>query len=78
MKCLLSKDGLQLFFSKEGNKPDRPKLEEIEKTHSPKNAKKLRSFLGFPNFAKRFIPNYSTLKYTHTSPNGVLTKASRF
>ena len=38
MKCLFSKDSLQWFFSKEGEKPDRPKLEETEKTHAPKNA----------------------------------------
>ena len=38
MKCLFSKDSLQWFFSKEGEKPDKPKLEETEKTHTPKNA----------------------------------------
>ena len=42
--CLFSIDSLQWFFSKEGNKPDRSKLEETEKTHTPKNAKKWRSF----------------------------------
>ena len=38
MKCLLSKDSLQWVFSKEDNRPDRSKLKEIEKAHSPKNA----------------------------------------
>ena len=76
MKCLLSKDSLQCFFSKEGNKPNRSKLEEIEKTHTPKNTKNSRSFLGFPNFVEQFIPNYSTLKYTHTSHNRTLTKGN--
>ena len=66
MKCLSPKDSLQWFFSKKGNK-GRSKLERNKKTHTPKNAKSLRSFLDFPNFIKRFISNYSTLKYTHTS-----------
>ena len=60
MKCLFSNDSLQGFFSKEGNKPGISKLEETEKTHTAKNKKKLRSFLGFPNFVKQFMPNYST------------------
>ena len=66
MKCLSPKDSLQWFFSKKGNK-GRSKLERNKKTHTPKNAKSLRSFLDFPNFIKRFISNYSKLKYTHTS-----------
>ena len=33
MKCLFSKDNLQWFFSKEGNKSDRSKLEATKKTH---------------------------------------------
>ena len=66
MKCLSPKDSLQWFFSKKGNK-GRSNLERNKKTHTPKNAKSLRSFLDFPNFIKRFISNYSTLKYTHTS-----------
>ena len=78
MKCLFSKDSLQWVFFKEGNKPDRSKLEETVKTHTAKNAKDLRSFWGFPNFVKRFIPNYSTLKYTHTSLKRTLTNRSRF
>ena len=35
------------FFSEEGNKPDRSRLEKTEKTHTPKDTKKLRSFFGF-------------------------------
>ena len=75
-KCLFSKDGL--FFSKDGIKPDRSKLEETEKMHTPQNAKHLRSFLVFPNYVKGFIPNYSTLKYNHTSLKRIFTKESRF
>ena len=62
---------------KEDNEPERSKLEKTEKAHTPKNAKNLGSFLGFPNFVKRFIPNYrnyGTPKYTHTSLNRTLTK----
>ena len=34
MKCLFSKDRFHCFFSKEGNKPDRSKLEKAKKrTH---------------------------------------------
>ena len=32
----------------------------------------------FPNYVKRFIPNYNTLKYTHTSLKATPTKGSRF
>ena len=32
----------------------------------------------FPNYVKRFIPNYNTLKYTHTSLKATSTKESRF
>ena len=67
MKCFFPKDILQWFFSKEGNKSDILKLEE----------KNLIGFLG-PNFLKRFIPNYSTIKYTHTSLKRTLSKGSRF
>ena len=48
-----SKDSLQWLLSKEGNKTDRSKLEETENTHTPKNAKNLWGFFGFPNFLKR-------------------------
>ena len=67
------------FFSKDGIKPGRSKLEETEKMHTPQNAKHLRSFLVFPlNYVKGFISNYSTLKYNHTSLKRIFTKESRF
>ena len=78
MYFIFSKDCCQLFFSKEDNKSDRSKLEETKKTHTPRNAKFLRSF---SNFVKKFIPNYrnySTIKYAHTSLNRTLTKGSPF
>ena len=55
-----SKDSLQWLLSKEGNKLDRSKFEETENTHTPKNAKNLGGFFGFPNFIKRFISNCIT------------------
>ena len=51
---------------------------ETEKTHTFKNAKKLISFFGFPNYVKRFTPNYSTLEYTYTLLKRTLTKGSQF
>ena len=76
IKCLFFKDSFQWFFSKEGIKPDRSKQEETEKTHKPKYAKK-RSFLGFPNYVKRFIPNHTALKYTYTSFKRTYTYKSK-
>ena len=49
MNCLFPKDSLQWFFSQEGNKPDRSRVEKTEKTHTPKNTKNFRSFLSFPS-----------------------------
>ena len=46
-------------------------------THQ-KKAKNLRRFLGFPNYVKRFLPNYSTLKYTHRPLERPLTKGVDF
>ena len=43
MKCVFSKDSVRWLFSKDGNKPDRSELEEIEEVHTPKNAKNLRN-----------------------------------
>ena len=67
------------IFSKGGIKPDRSKLGETENVHTPKNAKHIRSFLGFLNYIKRSIPNYnSTSKYNHTYLKRTLPKRNRF
>ena len=71
-KCLISRESLffDSFFYK--NKTD-------HKNAHTKNCKNFRKlFLGFPNFTKQFIPNYSTLKCTHTSLERTLTKGRRF
>ena len=73
-----SKGSLQWLLSKEGNKLDRSKFEETENTHTPKNAKNLGGFFGFPNFIKRFISNCITRKYPHKSLKRTLTKRRRF
>ena len=49
-------------------------LEETEKTHIPKKLQKV--FLGFSKLFRQFIPNYSTLNYTHTSVKRTNTKGS--
>ena len=54
MKCLFSKDSLQYFFSKEGNKPNRSKLEEIEKMHAPKKHKIQGVLEGFQIYTKLY------------------------
>ena len=79
-KCLFSKHSLlfNVFFSKEGIKPDRSKLEETQKAHTPKNAKHLRDFLGFPNYVKQIIPNYSTFKCNHNPLRELLQKKVAF
>ena len=41
--------------------------------HTPTNAKKLRSFFEFSD-VKRFVPNYSKLKYTHKLTKRTLSK----
>ena len=66
------------FFSKEVIRPDRSKLEETEKAHTPKNPKYLRSFLVFTIYVKRFIPNCSTFRYNHTYLKKTLPKEVAF
>ena len=60
VKCLFSKDSLQYFFSKEGNKPNRSKLEEIEKMHAPKKHKIQDVLEGFQIYTK-YTKLYSTI-----------------
>lgn len=42
---------------------DPAKLSGISQWPTPNNVKQLRSFLGFCNFYRRFIPNYSSIAY---------------
>uniref|UniRef100_A0A3B3HIF1 Gypsy retrotransposon integrase-like protein 1 n=1 Tax=Oryzias latipes TaxID=8090 RepID=A0A3B3HIF1_ORYLA len=42
-------------------RPDPSKLEAVSKWEPPNNRKKLQQFLGFANFYRRFIRNYSSI-----------------
>ena len=41
--------------------PDLEKVEAIRKWEAPKTQKEVRRFLGFANYYRVFIPNYSKL-----------------
>jgi hypothetical protein len=47
--------------------PLTPKLESIENWPTPTSIRELRSFIGFANFYRRFIPNFSEMTATLTS-----------
>lgn len=42
-------------------RPDPPKIVAVSKWEPPTNRKKLQQFLGFANFYRRFICNYSQI-----------------
>ncbi|MBW0478359.1 hypothetical protein O181_018074 [Austropuccinia psidii MF-1] len=61
-KCVLhasSVEYLGYVFSSDGLKMDSSKLQQILNWPQPKNIKALQPFLGFANFYRRFIKNYS-------------------
>ncbi|MBW0547604.1 hypothetical protein O181_087319 [Austropuccinia psidii MF-1] len=61
-KCLFhvsSVEYLGYVFSSEGLKSDQAKVQQILNWPPPRNLKALQSFLGFANFYRRFIKNYS-------------------
>ncbi|MBW0574152.1 hypothetical protein O181_113867 [Austropuccinia psidii MF-1] len=61
-KCLFHVSNIEylgyVVFS-EGLKMDQAKVQQILNWLPPRNLKALQSFLGFANFARRFIKNYS-------------------
>jgi hypothetical protein len=67
--CKLSKcnfhvrtvDYLGLVISPEGISMEEKKVQAIKEWPRPQNIKQVQSFLGFANFLRRFVPNYSTL-----------------
>ncbi|MBW0576009.1 hypothetical protein O181_115724, partial [Austropuccinia psidii MF-1] len=61
-KCLFhvsSMEYLGYVVSSEGLKMDQAKVQQILNWPPPRNLKALQSFLGFANFYRRFIKNYS-------------------
>lgn len=65
-KCKFNKRHLEYFgyvFSEEGMRPSESKVRALKEMSRPENANAARSFLGFTNYLKRFIPDYSTLTH---------------
>ncbi|MBW0487001.1 hypothetical protein O181_026716 [Austropuccinia psidii MF-1] len=63
-KCLFhisSVEYLGYVVSSEGLKMDQEKVQQILNWPPPRNLKSLQSFLGFANFYRRFIKNYSKI-----------------
>ncbi|MBW0579778.1 hypothetical protein O181_119493 [Austropuccinia psidii MF-1] len=61
-KCLFQVsivEYLGYFVSSEGLKMDQAKVQQLLNWLPPRNLKSLQSFLGFANFHRRFIKNYS-------------------
>ncbi|MBW0480996.1 hypothetical protein O181_020711 [Austropuccinia psidii MF-1] len=61
-KCLFHVASVQYLgyvFSSEGLKIDQEKVQQILNWPPPRNLKALQSFLGFANFYRHFIKNYS-------------------
>ena len=61
-KCKFKMDKITLFgfeISANGIKPAHDKLENLRKMTFPTTVTEIRSFLGFTNFFRHFVPNYS-------------------
>ncbi|MBW0581254.1 hypothetical protein O181_120969 [Austropuccinia psidii MF-1] len=68
-KCLFhvsSKEYLGYVVSSEGLKMDQAKVQQILNWPPPRNLKAVQSFLGFANFYRRFIKNYSKKTFSLT------------
>ena len=61
MKCLFSKDSLQWFFSREGIKLDKSKLEKTEKNKHTKKCRKIKKFFEFSELFYQIIVHLMTL-----------------
>jgi hypothetical protein len=54
-------DYLRLVISPKGISMEEKKVQAVKEWPTPQNIKQVQSFLGFANFLRRFVPNYSTL-----------------
>src|SRR6202044_1522029 len=75
-KCHFSADSvsyLGFILSKEGLKMDPSKIQTIQDWPKPRKVKDVQSFLGFANFYRRFISDYSdiVIPLTHLTCKGV-------
>jgi hypothetical protein len=62
-KCIFAADEVKFLGFVVGNgqiKPDKSKLEAIEKFPRPVNKKQMRSFVGLVNFYRKFAPHIAT------------------
>lgn len=74
-KCTLFSQKLTFLghvVSKNGIFPDPEKIEKVKNWSKPNTIEELRSFLGFANYYRRFIKNYSEL----TTPLETMMKCS--
>ena len=63
-KCHFSSDSVEylgFILSKEGLKMDQSKVQTIQDWPEPRKVKDIQSFLGFANFYRRFISDYSDI-----------------
>src|SRR5271168_188458 len=63
-KCRFSTDSVEylgFILSKEGLKMDQSKVQTIQDWPEPRKVKDIQSFLGFANFYRRFISDYSAI-----------------
>ena len=63
-KCIENTSQLQFLgfvFGKEGIIPNEKLIERIDKFPTPKNNKKIASFLGIANYYGRFIDNFASI-----------------
>ena len=63
-KCHFSEDSIEylgFILSKEGLKMDQSKVQAIQDWPEPRKVKDIQSFLGFANFYRRFISDYSDI-----------------
>ena len=72
-KCEFSKTEIKFYghiFSSSGLRPNRVKVEAIQKARPSQDPSEVKSLLGMAQYVSRFIPNYATI----TTPLRLLTR----